>query len=208
MSILEALSQQLGEDRIAQISRQIGADPQATASAIQMALPTVLGGLANNAAQPDGAQSLDRALDRDHDGSLLDDPGALLGAMSGATGGGAKATDGAGILGHIFGGRRDVVQQGLGRASGLSGQQMTQLLMILAPIVMSYLGRMKRQQGMDAGGLGGALQQERQQMEERSPGIGGILGDLLGGGGADRPGIADDIARMAPNVLGGLFGKR
>jgi hypothetical protein len=33
---------------------------------------------------------------------------------------------------------------------------------------------------------------------------------MFGGGaqGQDRPGIADDLARIAPNVLGSIFGGR
>lgn len=204
MSILEALQGQLGGDTIARISQQIGADPSTTQNAIQMALPTLLGGLAMNAERPEGARAIDGALERDHDGSVLDDLGSLLGGA-----GGGRAANGAGILGHIFGERQTTVQQGLGRASGLDAQQMGRLLMILAPIVMAYLGKKKRQEGLDAGAIGGTLQQERQELEQRAPGLGGILGGLFGGaGGVNQPGLADDIARMAPGVLGGLFGRK
>ncbi len=54
---------------------------------------------------------------------------------------------------------------------------------------------------------------ERDEIERRAPGAGGILGQILGGatggaGGANVPGIGDDLARMAPNILGSIFGGR
>ena len=85
-SILDMVQQQLGGAGINQISRQIGADPSATQSAIQMALPMLLGGLAHNTTQPGGAESLHTALD-DHTANL-DGLAGLLGGGATAGGGG------------------------------------------------------------------------------------------------------------------------
>lgn len=206
-NLLEGLSAQLQGGTLTQMSRQLGADEDQTKQAVSMALPMLLGGLAREAETPDGAQSLNRALDEDHDGSLLDNLSALLGpATTGAADVAApRALNGAGILGHVFGGRREPVQEGIARASGLNGQQAGRLLMMLAPMVMAYLGRQKRQTSAGPGEISAQLRAERQQLEQRAPGFGDMLGSLFGGGGADRPGFADDLARMAPNVLGNLF---
>ena len=77
----------------------------------------LLGGLARNAQSPEGAQSLASALERDHDGSLLDGLGVLLGGsggssggeglgglLSGMMGGGSSAPGGSGGLGDLLGG--------------------------------------------------------------------------------------------------------
>ena len=210
MAILDDLASQLQQgDTLSQLSRQLGTDEQTTAQAVSMALPMLVGGLAQNAQSPQGAQSLHDALQNDHDGSVLDDlPSFLSGAQpASAT---PRALNGAGILGHILGGGRAPVEAGIGKATGLNGQQVGRLLMMLAPLVMAYLGRRQRTAGMDPGGLGSVLAGERDEIERRAPGAGGILGQILGGamggGGADQPGIADDLARMAPNILGGLGG--
>jgi hypothetical protein len=201
-SILDGIAGQLGGDTIARLGEQIGADPATTANAIQIALPMIVGALANNASTPAGAGALDTALARDHDGSVLDDLGSLLGGATGAGGGGAL--DGAAILGHILGGRQDAVQDGIGRTTGLGRGQVVQLLMMLAPLVMAYLGRQKRDQGLDADGVGAALRNERDHIETRQPGLGGLLNQFFD---RDHDGsLVDDIARMAPGVLGGLFG--
>jgi hypothetical protein len=148
-SILDAVRQQLGPDSIQQLSSAIGADPEATSRAISTALPALIGGLSQNAAQPQGAAALDTALN-DHDGSILDNLGGILG-------GGAMGGIGGKILGHILGTKRDPVEQGVGRASGLDAAQVAQLMAMLAPIIMGVLGRMKRQKGIDASSLPNVL---------------------------------------------------
>jgi hypothetical protein len=207
-TILDDLTAQIQGNTLSQMSRQLGADETATAQAVSMALPMLIGGLAREAETPTGAQSLDRALAEDHDGSLLDNISSLFGP---ATTGAAdvavpRALNGAGILEHVLGRKKEPVQQGIGRATGLNGQQVGRLLMMLAPLVMAYLGRRKRETGATASDIGTTLQQERQEVERRAPGLGGILGQIFGAGGEDKPGIADDLARMAPNVLGKMFG--
>lgn len=208
MAIVDDLTAQLQGNTLSQMSRQLGADEQATAQAISMALPMLIGGLAREAESPIGAQSINQALEEDHDGSLLDNVSPLFGP---ATSGAAdiavpRALNGAGILEHVLGRKREPVQQGIGRATGLNSQQTGRLLIMLAPIVMAYLGRRKRQTGAGASEISSDLQAERQEVERRAPGLGGILGQIFSKGGEDRPGIADDLARMAPDVLGKMFG--
>ncbi len=207
-SLIDDLTAQLQQgNTLSQLSQQLGADETSTAQAISMALPMLIGGLAREVETPAGAQSLNQALEEDHDGSLLDNVSPLFGA---ATSGAAdiavpRALNGAGILEHVLGRKREPVQQGIGRATGLNSQQIGRLLMMLAPLVMAYLGRRKRQTGAGANEIGAELQAEKQEVERRAPGLGGILGQIFGAS-EDRPGIADDLARMAPNVLGKMFG--
>lgn len=198
-SILDAVRQQLGPDTIQQLSGAIGADPAATSNAVNLAIPTLLGGLSQNAAQPQGAAALDNALNQ-HDGSILDNLGGLLGG--GGSGGGMGGGIGGAILGHILGAKRGSVEQGVGRASGLDGAQVAQLLALLAPIVMGVLGRMKKSQGLDANKLPEVLQQSRQQGEKEVPGLGGMLDQNNDGS------VADDLLRMGSSALGGMFGKK
>jgi hypothetical protein len=207
-TLIDDLTTQLQGNTLAQMSRQLGTDEASTAQAISMVLPIIVGGVANQAATPTGSQSLNRALDEDHDGSLLDNVSPLFGHTSGAADVAVpRALNGAGILGHILGGKREPVQQGVGRATGLNSQQIGKLMVMLAPIVMAYLGRRKRQTGASASDISADLQTQRREIEQRSPDLGGMLGQIFGGAGQDRPGIADDIARMAPNVLGKMFGR-
>jgi len=196
--LLDSITQQLNGGAVNQIAQQIGADPASTNTAVQAALPMLLGGLAHNASQPGGAQALDQALGA-HDPSLLDQLGGMLGGGGGAMGGGAQALGGLGgglggilgsvlgggaggsILGHVLGGNQSNVTNSVGQASGMQPAQVGKLLMILAPIVMAALAKRKQQQGLDANTIGPDLQQQRQQAEQRNPGLGGILGSIFGG---------------------------
>src|SRR5262249_48963441 len=153
--LMGLLDNALNSDTIKQISRQLGTDENSTISAVQAALPMLLGGLANSSASQAGASSLLAALDRDHDGSVLDDLDRFLGDyLSGR---------GQGILGHVFGAQEGAVERGVSQASGLDLNKVGPLLLMLAPIVMGALGRARREHGIGASDLqrqlGAAAQQ-------------------------------------------------
>jgi hypothetical protein len=194
-SLEELLGQQQGTQAVDQISQTVNAEPSMVNSAIQMALPALINGLANNAATPQGAESLNNAL-AEHDGGILDNLGGL-GSLAGAIfGGGQPAspqTDAGGILGHILGGSQGQVTQQISNQSGLNMGQVAQILMLLAPIVMGYLGRQKQENNLDAGGLSQILGQQQQQIQQ-SP-QGGFLSSLLDSDGDGS--VTDDIASMA-----------
>ena len=65
--IFDTLKQHLTPSMIQQMSANIGADPEATAKAVGLAIPALLGGLSRNASQPQGAADLDRALNEVRD---------------------------------------------------------------------------------------------------------------------------------------------
>lgn len=182
--LVDGILEQLGPTGVSRIADSLGADQQAVNQAIAAAVPAIVAGMANNSRQPAGAEALSSALD-DHSPSIFDALGGLLG------GGG----DGAAILGHVLGGRRPRVEQHIAERSGLDLGLIMKLLPILAPLVMGYLSKQKQERNLDAGGLGSALGEERQQVERRSPGLGGLTAILDGDGS-----IVDDI-------LGGLTGR-
>ena len=201
--ILDLLAQNLTGSQMGQLAGAIGADESATQKAVAAALPALLAGLNRNTNNAQGAQNLAQALDRDHDGSLLDNLGGFLsGAM-----GGSKAADGGGILGHILGGQRQTVEQGVAQASGLDMGKVARLLPILAPIVMAALGKKKRQANLDPTGLSGILGQDATRARQAAPD--GLLGALSGFLDRDGDGsIQDDLmAQAGKAALGKLFGR-
>jgi hypothetical protein len=195
-SLEELLGQQQGSQAVDQISQTVNAEPGLVNSAIQMALPALINGLANNAATPQGAESLNNALEQ-HDGGILDNLGGL-GSLAGAIlGGGSQPAspqlNAGGILGHILGGQQGQVTQQISNQSGLGMGQVAQILMILAPIVMGYLGKQKQENNLDAGGLSQVLGEQQQQIQQ-SP-QGGFLERMLDSDGDGS--VTDDIASMA-----------
>ncbi len=196
-SLLEALGPLLEGGTTQQVSRQLGIDEAQAGTAIQAAVPLLLGALQRQTATPTGLDSLGGALDRDHDGSILDDIGGFLG------GGGSSA--GGSILGHVLGSRQDNVAASLGKSTGLDASQALRLLAMLAPLVMGAVGRAKRQAPTGGGGLADILGGATRQMDQTSPGLASSLGRMLDADGDGSP--VDDLARMAGS-LGSLFGKR
>lgn len=206
-SLQDLLGAEQGTEAVDQISQNVGAEPSAVSSAIQAALPMILGGLANNASTPQGAESLNTALDEDHSsGDILGNLGGLGGLIFG---GGQQAApprkaDGGGILGHIFGDRQGQVAQQVSNESGLGMGQVAQVLMMLAPIVMSYLGQQKQQQNVGADGLGGLLGGLLGGSQAAAaPSSGGVIADMASSIlDRDRDGSSlDDIASMAFNYI-------
>ena len=191
---------QLQGQPLADISNQLGLSPSQTENAVSAALPLLLGALGRNASQPQGAEALFGALQRDHAGL---DIGSVLGSVLGGGGQGGS------ILGHVLGGRQQNAAQGLGAATGLGQGQASSLLQMLAPLVMAYLA--KRMFAGNAGGsglaaspqqLGDVLGQERQSIAQQ----GGVGGSLMGAV-LDRDGDGDtdfsDLNGLAGSFLGG-----
>ena len=205
LSLQDLLGQDKGTQAVDEISSNVGADNSLVQTAISAALPALINGLANNAATPQGAESLSTALDEDHSGGgVLDNLGGLAGMIFG--GGQAQAppreADAGGILGHILGGSQSAVAEDVSQKSGLNIGTVAQILMFLAPIVMSYLGRQKQEQGVGADGLGGLLGgllggAAQQQAAPQSSG--NVMVDMASAAlDRDRDGSAmDDIASMA-----------
>lgn len=200
-SLAASLFQQLQQGQgLQQVSQQLGIDTNQASTAVGAALPLLLGAMGRNAQAPQGAQALLGALQRDHAPASAGggfDLGGLLGSV--LAGGGGNATNGAGILGHVFGGNTDRATQGLSQATGLDSSKTSQLLAILAPIVMSYLAQRFASGGnASPGQLSQALGQEAQ-----SANSGGLLTSVLDQDGDGQLGVGDLL-----KLGGGLFGKR
>lgn len=214
-SLTNELLGQLQGAPMQSMAQQLGMGSAETERAVGTALPMLLGALGNNASQPQGAMDLFGALQRDHAGQAGAGGGLggmLGGVLGGLLGGGqapagqapagqAPASDGASILGHIFGGKQQQAEAGLGQATGL-GANAGQLLQLLAPIVMAYLAQRVQSGGMDAGGLGQVLGQEKAQVQQQGGAAGGLLAGLLDQNGDGKLDVGD-LFKLGAGFLGG-----
>jgi hypothetical protein len=199
-SMIENIMRQLSDSGgLDQIGTQLGTDRKTAGIAAGAAAATLLAALARNAKRPDGANALNNALERDHDGSLLDNLGGALGGV------GATAAA-AGILGHVLGNRRSAVEQSLGRSTGLNSKSMGTLLMILAPIVLAQLGKARRQQNLGASDLPRVLGDEQDAMWKDQPQTTSSLSSLLD---ADGDGDVDlsDLSKGASGLMSKILGR-
>lgn len=197
MDVLGQIMQQFSGGNLDNLSNQLGVEKSQVSSAIGAAIPMIMGAMAKNAQTPQGAQSLDNALAKDHDGSLLENLSGFLGSADNGPGGA--------ILGHVFGNNRTTAEAGLSKMTNLNPNQAGSLLENLAPVVMGYLGQQKKSQGLDAGGIVNILMGARNQASNDS-GMGGMAMTMLNSFlDKDGDGSAlDDIGGM----LGNMFGKK
>ncbi|EKF56013.1 hypothetical protein I215_03680 [Galbibacter marinus] len=208
MAGLESLlNSDLGRQIIGGISNQTGASEGITANVLGMALPLLAGAMKKNASTPQGAQGLLGAINSKHDGSVLDNLGGFFGGGVDQS----AISDGAGILGHLLGGKQSSVENALSSKSGLDAGTISQILKIAAPLILGYLGKETKQNNVsDQGGLNsllgsmlGGQPQENQSLITSlidSDGDGSILDDVAGmviGANKKKGGIG--------GLLGGLF---
>ncbi len=197
--LVNSVLSHLDANQISQIAAQLGTDPAQARVAIEHAVPLIVGGMAQNASTPQGANALNNALGA-HTGL---DMGSVLGSVLGGGGSGI----GGSILGHIFGANQQAANQGLGQATGLGTQNAGQLMAILAPIVMAALANHAQAQGsLNPGGLGSILGQASQQIQQQGGTLGGLLNGVLNhqGGNFDLSQVLGGSG--ASGGLGGLLG--
>ena len=181
MDLTKILLQSLGNGGLEQVGERTGLNPQQTSSAMAAVVPTLLSALARNTTSEQGATGLLSALDRDHDGSILDDIGSFLSNP--------QSMNGGGILKHVLGTDQPQVEEGLASKLGVNAGSIAKLLPIIAPMVMAYLGKQKRETPAST----------FQQNDVTS-----ILTNLAGGA-KQHDGI--DLSSIM-NMLGGLSGGR
>ena len=173
-----------------QLGNQIGvSDPRQVQAASNGILSTLMAALSKNASSPSGLNSLVSALDRDHDGSVVDDlMGFVTGAMQPSNG---ATNNGSGILSHILGGLQPNVVDMISRLSGLDKTKVGQLASTLAPVLLGLLGKQRQQAGVNVGGIGDLLKKTVQAPNQPQMGLINKFLDRNGDGS-----VIDDIARM------------
>ncbi len=219
---MSALNDILKSLPLNQLAEQLGADPQQVEQAAVPAVTSILGGLTQNAQNPEGELSLAEALNQHSDSPLQQSDQLRLDQVD--------AAEGEKILGHVFGNQTDGVAQALSSQAGVSNDLVKRLLPLLAPVVMSYLA--KQLGGGQAGGnvlgqvLGGQMGGGQIGGQNANSGVLGgvlsqVLGQVLGGQGAPTgnpfdPSNAQATTQQAQNqggdivsqILGGLLNRR
>lgn len=155
-----------------EISKQFNIDSAKVTQVITSALPTLIGAMQKNASTQNGAASLSQALT-----SHIGDTSVNLSSSG--------LADGGKILNHILGSNSDSVFSALAKQTGVSSNQVSNILAAIAPVLLGMLG--KGQQGNNAGAT--ALE--------------AMLGGLLGGGNSNAGGLGSILGG-----LGSIFGKK
>ncbi len=193
MDILSILNSLQDKQAVNELTKSVGGNSDQVKKAVELGLPMLMQAMNNNAKTPQGAAALAKALDQHKEDPVED----VLSFLKGV-----DVNDGKKILGHVFQQKTSSVEKNLASQTGMSSNQVENLLAQLAPVVLGALGKEKNQKGVDANGLTSMI-----------PMVTGLLGsgsnkDLMGMAtkllDADGDGdIMDDVSKM----LGGLFKK-
>ena len=192
MTLLQAT---IKEGSIGRLSDQLGQDEQTTSNAVDAALPMLIGALSRSTQQDRGA-GLERALEKRHDGSILDDVAGYVAKNDQA--------DGNGILGHIMGNNQGLAAQMLGSSSGIGQDKAQSLMATLAPVVLGALGKAKSRGKLSGRALTDLLAGESKSLQERSPSMMDAVTGMLDADGDGDTDLAD-LLKKGSKGLGRLF---
>ena len=190
-AITQIITQQLGQGAVSSIAQRLGVSEATANTALQIGVPLIVAALARNAARPEGAQQLHQAINNDHDGSIFDN---VMGYLSDP-----QSANGAGILGHVFGGQQSSIENNLAQATGMDAGSAGGLLETLAPLVMGAVGQTQQQNGLDASSLSSMLTNQQEEAQTNAPDVMSMLGSMLD---QNKDGSAvDDLQRLAANFF-------
>jgi len=196
MSLIDLLTGSTSNQVAEQAENKFGISRNQIIALLAVAAPLVISYLRNKSQDANEAEALNNALDKDHDGSILDDASQAE----------ARQAEGGSILDHVFGGQKSTVENQLSQNTGISIDKIGPILAMLAPVIMGYIGKEKQQNNVGAGGLGDLLggilgnASNQAQTQQSSP-LNDILGSVLGGGQAQSGG--NPLNDILGSVLGG-----
>lgn len=178
MSLIDLLTGNSSNKVAEQAENKFGISKNQIIALLAVATPLVISYLRKKSQDSKEAEALNNALDKDHDGSILNDPAQAVN----------RQDEGSSILDHIFGGNKSNVENQLSANTGISMDKIGPILAMLAPVIMGYIGKEKQQNNVGAGGLGDLLggilgNASNQAQSQASNPLNDILGSVLGSGG-------------------------
>jgi len=208
MGLLDLITGSTGNQVAEQAENKFGISKNQIIALLVVAAPLVISYLKKKSENADEAEKLNAALDKDHDGSILNDPAQALN----------RGQEGDSILSHIFGGEKANVENQLSQNTGISMDKIGPILAMLAPVIMGYIGQQKQANNVTSGVglgdlLGGILGNSSQEAQASSDPLSNILGSVLGSATQSQGGGLGDIlggvlggGNQQQSGLGGLLG--
>ena len=174
-NLLTLVQNQISGQFLKKIADFLEEDIQTTQKAMEIALPSVIGGIANQVAQPKGAAQILNTLTADKlDGSLTDSLGILLGggsATQGLINYGDKINEG------LFGKKTSAIMDWIASFANIKTGSASGLMGLVAPIVMSVIGKEVIGNNTGAAGLSSLLGSQTDVLKTALPaGLKSVLG--------------------------------
>ncbi|HET6556910.1 MAG TPA: DUF937 domain-containing protein [Prolixibacteraceae bacterium] len=190
-NLLNSILSKVDDQSLETISKQANTTPMQAKSALSSAIPVLMGALAKNSKTPEGASSLQNAIQKDHYGGLLDNLGGFFNNPA--------SGNGQGILNHVLGDKQQAVAHHIGQESGVSDSSASKILEMAAPLVMSFLGK----KSAGGGGIGNLLGSFMNDESQANPQSQSFINKLLD---KDNDGsVMDDLGDMGKSFFGKMM---
>ena len=163
-SLLASLFGMLDSRSVGGIAGALGAPEQSVWQGLKYSIASVLGGMISKSEDPGALRNLlDLAPSTTGDTTLTQIARTASDADSPLISAGRRLLDG------LFGNTGPAVTDAVSSASGLGASTTSRLLALAAPMVMSFLSKRVRVEGMDMRGLGSLLQRESGEIRNALP---------------------------------------
>jgi hypothetical protein len=177
-NLVSYVMQFLTPDMVGRIAAALGLNRSDAQSGVSAAVPALLAALSGLADKPGGAQSLVNTIKQQS--GVADNFGSMIGGSNQAS----FMDRGSSLLTSLLGGQDASSLAGaVGRFAGLGQTKATSLLGMLAPLVMSLIGKQIGTRGIDVGSLTSLLASQRDQIAQSLPGGMGQMLESAGIGG-------------------------
>ncbi len=205
VNIVDALKGYVTSELISKAASMLGEDASGITKAASGLIPTILGGLLSKSTDTSAFGNIfDSLQDKQSDG-WLDNLGGLIGGGNLAQN---DPKDIAGnLMGSLFGSKVGGILDLVSSVAGIKKSSSSGLLGMVGPLVMSYLGRKIRKEGLDAFGLSKFLGGQSANIMGALPdGMGDLIGFAKNTGGSARETVSNAASTATQHMESGADG--
>jgi hypothetical protein len=167
MNLIEFLREKLTASVTEKISNFLGEPRQNVETAMQAALPTILGGLVQQGTSDEGARKImDIIKDGGHTGDILNNLPSLLDNFDKSQ---LLVTIGTNIFNHFFGNTSLILTDKVANLSDIKNSSAVSLLGLTAPMVLGAIGYVVQKENLGISGLKTLLDEQREDVSKALP---------------------------------------
>lgn len=196
VNIVDALKGYVTSELVSKAASMLGEDASGITKAASGLIPTILGGMLNKSTDTSAFGNIFSSLQDKQNAGWMDNLGGLIG------GGNLAQNDpkdiAGGLMGSLFGSKVGGILDLISSVAGIKKSSSSGLLGMVAPLVMSYLGRKIRKEGLDAFGLSKFLGGQSANIMGALPaGMGDLVGFAKNTGGNIGNTAKETVSRAA-----------
>ena len=166
INLIDLAKGYLTKTAVGKISEHLNEDSNDVQSALSGILPTILGGIVQQASTHNGANQLLGSLKQNNFGSLLDN---FSGAIGGTNQSDSLLSSGGGIIKSIFGDKIGSIISAISSFSGLRSSSSSSLLSMVAPLIMGVIGKQVNTSSSGVSGLTNLLMGQKDYIKTAMP---------------------------------------